>query len=119
MFAGHPVRLRRAGEPICWAACGGAESSHQTIAMGDWYYDNEFEPVDESRGLAKIERVYCLDWGTFSEKEANELVRIYASLPGWIEDLSAASDLYVPYWFGCDEDHPPYLWLSAEPSGLL
>jgi len=61
-----------------------------------------------------IERVYCFDWEQFTENQWDDLVSIYQQLPGW----QTHANLALPYWFGIDDQTPPHLWASFEPSGL-
>ena len=77
------------------------------------FYDNlEATPIDGLTCLVEVERVYGLDWDRFGEGHWDALARIYEGLPG-------AMRLHdVPWWFGDDEDIPPYLWASVEPTGL-
>ncbi|MDR3620627.1 MAG: hypothetical protein P4L85_14845 [Paludisphaera borealis] len=77
------------------------------------FYDNlEAEPVDGLSCLVEVERIYGFDWGRFEEDHWRELSRVYESLPGEVR-LHA-----MPWWFGDDEDVPPFLSASVEPPGL-
>jgi hypothetical protein len=77
------------------------------------YYDNlEPTPIDGVSCLVEVERVYGLDWDRFSENHWDRLARMYEELPGTMRQLD------VPWWFGDDEDVPPFLWASVEPTGL-
>ena len=80
----------------------------------EWYYDNVLELVGLDPDLAEVERVYGLDFSLFSETDWDSLARIYQLLPEWRQ----FADEGCPYWFGSDEENPPYLWASVEPSGL-
>jgi hypothetical protein len=76
-------------------------------------YDNlEPTPIDGVSCLVEVERVYGLDWDRFSEDHWGTLAWIYEGLPGAVRHLD------VPWWFGDDEDVPPFLWASVEPPGL-
>ncbi|WP_254509638.1 hypothetical protein [Anatilimnocola floriformis] len=79
------------------------------------YYDN-LEPslTDEATAIIEVERIYCLDWDSFSEPYWQELTRIYDNLPGTVR----FPEPEIPWWFGQDEDTPPFLWASVEPPGL-
>ena len=85
------------------------------IEEDDWYYDNKLEPDNLNAHLYCVERVYGLAFDEFTEADWASLTRIYRLLPGWLR----FGDDGCPYWFGVDEDVPPYLWASVEPSGLL
>ena len=77
------------------------------------FYDNtEDTPIDSLDGFVVIERVYCLDWHDFEDAHWQSLERIYQGLPGAVRVRD------VPYWFGDNEDVPPFLWASVEPPGL-
>ncbi len=78
----------------------------------DWYYDNNFEIHQANPDFVEFERVYCLQFYAFTEKQWGELELIHQQLPGTRYQLD------VPHWYGNDENHPPYLWISIEPSGL-
>ena len=76
-------------------------------------YDNlEPTPIDGLTCLVEVERVYGLDWDRFGEIHWDALARIYEGLPGAVRERDG------PMWFGDDEDVPPYLWASVEPTGL-
>jgi hypothetical protein len=78
-----------------------------------WYYDNlEPTPLDDAPQLVELERIYCLDFPRFSERDWARLDEIYRSLPG---DYRIC---HTPMWFGADEDNPPFLWASVEEPGL-
>jgi hypothetical protein len=81
--------------------------------MSIQYYDNRLDLDDQRPGFVRVERVYCLDWHAFTASLWEELSGIYAQLPGSVRYA------VVPYWFGSDEDSPPWLFASVEPSGLL
>jgi hypothetical protein len=72
----------------------------------------EATPIDGLTCLIEVERVYGLDWDRFSEDDWRDLERIYEGLPGAVRGRDG------PMWFGDDEDVPPYLWASVEPTGL-
>lgn len=77
------------------------------------YYDNlEVTPTDDTPGFVEVERVYCFDWDQFSASHWEELSLIYMSLPGAVRYLD------MPWWFGEDEELPPFLSASVEPPGL-
>jgi hypothetical protein len=77
------------------------------------FHDNlEATPIDGLTCLVEVERVYGLDWGRFEEVHWATLARIYEGLPGAVRDRDG------PMWFGDDEDVPPYLRASVEPTGL-
>lgn len=77
------------------------------------YYDNlEATPIDGLTCLVEVERVYGLDWDRFGEDQWAALARIYEVLPGAVRLRE------VPWWFGDDEDVPPHLSASVEPTGL-
>jgi hypothetical protein len=77
------------------------------------FYDNlEATPIDGLSCLVEVERVYGLDWERFVERHWQDLARIYERLPGEVRFR------VVPWWFGDDEDLPPFLWASVEPTGL-
>ena len=80
--------------------------------MMNWHYDNHFETHHANAEFVEFERIYCLQFDLFSEKHWGELELIYAQLPGTRHSME------VPHWFGDDENHPPYLWVSVEPPGL-
>ena len=77
------------------------------------YYDNlEATPIDGLTCLVEVERVYGLAWDRFAVEDWRTLTRIYEGLPGTVRLRD------VPWWFGDDEDVPPFLWASVEPTGL-
>jgi hypothetical protein len=77
------------------------------------FYDNlEAAPIDGLSCLVEVERVYGLDWDRFDDEHWRALTRIYEGLP------EAVRYRDVPWWFGADEDVPPFLWASMEPTGL-
>ena len=77
------------------------------------FYDNlEPTPIDGLTCLVEVERVYGLDWDRFGGDDWRGLARVYEGLPG------AARFRDVPWWFGDDEDVPPHLSASVEPTGL-
>ena len=77
------------------------------------FYDNlEATPIDGLSCLVEVERIYGLDWDRFDDEHWQRLSRIYEGLPGAVRYRD------VPWWFGDDEDVPPFLWASVEPTGL-
>jgi hypothetical protein len=77
------------------------------------YYDNlEATLIDDVTCLVEVERIYVFDWGRFEEAHWRRLARIYEELPGAVRLRD------VPWWFGDDEDVPPFLAASVEPAGL-
>ena len=77
------------------------------------FYDNlDATPIDGLTCLVEVERVYGLDWGSFDEGHWRDLSRVYEALPGAVRDRDG------PWWFGDDEDLPPFLRASAGPTGL-
>lgn len=77
------------------------------------YHDN-LEPtsVDGLTCLIEVERVYHLDWDRFDQPHWDLLARIHENLPG-APDAPGA-----PWWFGDDEDVPPFLLATRAPTGL-
>ena len=77
-------------------------------------FHNNLEPtpIDGLTCLVEVERVYGLDWDRFDDSHWEALARIYEGLPGAVRHLD------VPWWFGDDEDVPPFLRASAGPTGL-
>jgi len=77
------------------------------------FYDNlEATPIDGLSCLVEVERIYGLDWDRFDDEHWRGLTRVYEGLPGAVRHRD------VPWWFGDDEDVPPFLWASVEPTGL-
>ena len=77
------------------------------------FHDNlEATPIDGLTCLVEVERIYGLDWDRFGEEDWRALTRIYEGLPGALGFRDG------PMWFGDDEDLPPFLRASVEPSGL-
>jgi hypothetical protein len=77
------------------------------------FYDIlEATPLDDDPSLVEVERVYRLDMNAFSDAQWSALREIYRSLPG------AYRERQISAWFGDDEEHPPFLCASVEPSGL-
>ena len=72
----------------------------------------EATPVDGVSCLVEVERVYGLDWARFGDEHWEVLARLYEGLPGAVRHRD------VPWWFGDDEDFPPFLRASVEPTGL-
>lgn len=77
-------------------------------------YQDNLEPtaVDGLTCLVEVERVYRLDWNRFEEPHWETLARIHAELPG------ASGVTAALWWFGDDEDLPPFLLAAREPDGL-
>ncbi len=82
------------------------------IVAVPFYDDLKATPIDGLSCLVEVERIYRLDWDRFDEEHWRGLARIYEDLPGAVRYRD------VPWWFGDDEDVPPFLWASAEPTGL-
>jgi hypothetical protein len=77
------------------------------------FYDNlEPTPIDGLTCLVEVERVYGLDWDRFDDHHWEALARVYERLPGALRHRDG------PMWFGDDEDVPPFLRASVEPTGL-
>ena len=79
-----------------------------------WYYDNRCEAYGSNPDFAWVERVYCLRFRLFTEQNWADLESLYNRLPGEV----SSDETGLPYWFGTDEENPPYLWASFEPQGL-
>ena len=77
-----------------------------------WHYDNKLEIYEGDAKFIEIERIYCINFDDFNEEQWEELTQIYNRLPG------ARYQKDVPYWYGVNENRPPYLWVSVEPPGL-
>ncbi|MEW6737474.1 MAG: hypothetical protein AB1489_39700 [Acidobacteriota bacterium] len=82
------------------------------------YYDNQFGPDEDDPHFYCIERVYCFDWDRYSTADWNQLDSVYQQLPAWLGYAKDGYDKGGPYWFGVDEETPPFLWASVEPPGL-
>jgi hypothetical protein len=89
-----------------------ASSKSNLTNMRTWYYDNGYQSYKANPQFVEFERVYCLNFNIFTEENWKELGGIYDNLP------STRYDKNVPFWFGTDENNPPYLYVSVEPSGL-
>ena len=77
------------------------------------FYDTlEATRIDGVSCLVEVERIYGLDWDRFDDEHWRALTRFYEGLPGVVRHRD------VPWWFGDDEDVPPFLWASVEPTGL-
>jgi len=77
------------------------------------FCDNlEATPIDGLTCLVEVERVCGLDWGRIGDDDRRDLARIYEGLPGAVRHRDG------PWWFGGDEDVPPFLRASAVPTGL-
>ncbi len=97
------------------------------MKIPEWY-DNFIEPCKELPRGIEIERTYCFEWTEFGEKERRILKSIYKKLPGNVKFCRHIRDIdkYVesdneeglPYWYGIDEDNPPFIWASQETPGL-
>jgi hypothetical protein len=74
------------------------------------FYDNR-EPLDDPN-TAVVDRVYCLDFHRFGDKEWTHLSRVYRELPGWCDNTNG------PFRFGTNDHDIPHLYASVEPSGL-
>src|SRR4051812_42954671 len=68
--------------------------------------------IDGVSCLVEVERVYGFDRARFEEGHWRALSRIYEGLPGAVRPRE------VPWWFGDNEDVPPFLRASVEPRGL-
>lgn len=77
-------------------------------------FDDNLEatPIDGLTCLVEVERVYGLDWGRFGEGHWEALARVCEGLPGAVRGRD------VPWWFGDDEDVPPFLRASVVAAGL-
>jgi hypothetical protein len=77
------------------------------------FHDNlEATPIDGLSCLVEVERIYGFDWERFEEDHWRELSHIHKGLPGEVRFRDA------PWWFGDDEDVPPFLTASVDPLGL-
>lgn len=77
------------------------------------FRDNlEATPIDGLSCLVEVDRVYQLDWDRFEEGDRTILNQIYEGLPGGLQGRDG------PWWFGDDEDVPPFLKASQVPAGL-
>jgi hypothetical protein len=70
--------------------------------------------------LQPIDRTYAIDVWALTDTQSTALNAVYRALPGYAGDPSPNQ---CPIWFGPvpeDENTPsiPYLWASAEPSGV-
>src|SRR5947209_9531114 len=109
-----------AGTARLGAGCRAYHPVIPTDAAGGWrpsmtvpFYDNlEPTPIDGLTCMVEVERVYALDWDRFGEDQWATLARIYEVLPGTVRLRE------VPWWFSDDEDVPPHLSASVEPTGL-
>jgi len=63
--------------------------------------------------MVAVQRIYAINFALVSEEDERALLRLYERLPGF----DANAELQT--WFGALEGQPPWLWASAEPSGLL
>ncbi len=83
-------------------------------AVSPMPYQDDLEPtsVDDLTCLIEVERVYLLDWDRFETPHWESLARIHENLPG------ASRSAEAPWWFGDDEDVPPFLLATKEPAGL-
>lgn len=80
--------------------------------MKNWYYENRLDLSDFHPEMVEVDWIYCLRFDLFTSKDWDTLNQIYASLP------SPQGENGVVSWFGTEEEHPPYLFPSVEPSGL-
>ena len=62
----------------------------------------------------EVERIYCLDFHSFTEEHWHRLGEIYATLP----EFQGVAEKRCPMWFGVDESKAPFLLASVEPPGL-
>lgn len=77
------------------------------------YLDNlEPTPAGDLTCLVEVERVYRLDWTRFNQSHWDMLAQVYEGLPGASENSGSL------WWFGDDEDVPPFLLATREPAGL-
>ena len=78
------------------------------------FYDNlEGTLVDDVSCIVEVERVYGFDWGSLRRRA---LEGVSAHLPGLAGGDTAS--VTIPYWFGDDEDFPPFLRRPVVPPGL-
>lgn len=78
------------------------------------YQDHlEATPVSGLSCLVEVERVYRFDWDRFDDHHRRSLGRIYEILPGHSRRFDQL------WWFGDDEDVPPFLKAAVVPTGLL
>jgi hypothetical protein len=78
------------------------------------FYDNlDATHVDGLTCMVEFERIYGLDWDCFGDDHRRVLARIYEGLPGAVRYRRD-----VAWWFGDDEDVPPFLRATVEPDGL-
>lgn len=82
------------------------------MILDSHYYDNRDPGPEDGSGYVQVERVYCLDFDSFSDGDWENLAKAYKQLP----EPMASTD--IARWFGRDETHPPFLWASVEPAGL-
>jgi hypothetical protein len=75
------------------------------------WYENNTSPA--LNGYVNVDRVYCLSFSEFTERNWSQLSAIYTSLPGW----AGSGTEGLPHWFGLSET-PPYIYASVELSGL-
>jgi hypothetical protein len=77
------------------------------------FYDNNTQDIPPIGEFQRVDRVYTIRFSEFTDAHSVLLDKIYRSLPefkGYLDD--------GPYWFGVEEDWPPFLWASVEPAGL-
>ncbi|WP_165072790.1 hypothetical protein [Paludisphaera rhizosphaerae] len=86
--------------------------------MTPWYDNLEPTPVDGLTCMVEVERVYGFDWDRFDEDDWSRLSQVCEGLPGAIKPGPSGLPGGLVYWFGDDEDVPPYLSASVEPPGL-
>jgi hypothetical protein len=83
--------------------------------MRTWFCDKRMERNIDNPQLVSVERLYFINEIDFTQQDYHKLDEIMLSLP---EYLRRGAD-GCPYWFGVDEENPPYLWASMEaPFGL-
>lgn len=77
-------------------------------------FHDEFEvaPIDGLTCMVEVDRVYSLDWTGFSDADRSDLEVVFGELPHPDHDDSGL------FWFGGDEDVPPFLRAFPEPGGL-
>jgi len=80
------------------------------------FYDN-LAPTpcaNVNPAMVEVERIYCFAFDHFGEREWLVLDAIYRRLPGDCRESRGP----VWWWFGTDEESPPFLSASVEPPGL-
>lgn len=79
-----------------------------------WYDNLAPRPVGGLTCMVEVERIYRFAWDRFAPSDWDALARSYEGLPGALGWSTGG----VPFWFGDDEDVPPFLSASVEPPGL-